>query len=190
MPSIWPRRQSTTPSTSWPVFPLRGKVPAIPNPHPKGSYEYQHCKGECGLQGHGVLDATTDIAVIAEWWGAVAPTPGQHRWPHAGVDGNDRHRPIQGWPGIAGRAGRRARTPTRDADRHAGRGDGGKHLFFRRPPGKLSAKRLGRGIDLKTSSGYGVLPPSDPSRHRVRPYVPRFERPVAAPPAWLVGVSL
>ena len=42
----------------WAVFPLRGKVPAIPNPHPRGSMERQHCKGECGLHGHGVHDAT------------------------------------------------------------------------------------------------------------------------------------
>jgi hypothetical protein len=54
---------------NWAVFPLNGKIPAIPNPHPKWSRERQTCKGECGLQGHGVLDATTDIATIAAWWG-------------------------------------------------------------------------------------------------------------------------
>ena len=52
----------------WPVFPLRGKLPVIPNPHPKGSREYQTCRGECGLPGHGVLDATTDVETIAAMW--------------------------------------------------------------------------------------------------------------------------
>ena len=52
------------------VFPLRGKVPAIANPHPPGSYQREHCKGECGLDGHGVLDATTDVDRILAWWSA------------------------------------------------------------------------------------------------------------------------
>ena len=53
----------------WKVFPLNGKLPAIPNPHPRGSRERQHCKGECGMHGHGVLDATDDISTVAHWWG-------------------------------------------------------------------------------------------------------------------------
>ena len=54
---------------NWEIFPLRGKVPAIPNPHPRGSVERQTCKGECGLQGHGVLDATLDAVIVTDWWG-------------------------------------------------------------------------------------------------------------------------
>ena len=70
----------------------------------------------------------------------------------------------------------------------SGRGDGGRHLFYRRPPGKLSAKRLGPGIDLKTSSGYVVLAPSlHPDTGR--PYT-RIDRPVVAPPAWLCALLL
>jgi hypothetical protein len=52
----------------WPVLPLRGKVPAIANPHPKGSRERRECKGECGLRGHGVLDASTDPVIVEGWW--------------------------------------------------------------------------------------------------------------------------
>ncbi len=37
----------------WPIFPLRGKIPAIPKL----------------AGGNGVLDATTDAAQIAQWWG-------------------------------------------------------------------------------------------------------------------------
>src|SRR6202453_2895160 len=55
-------------SNHWAVFPLRGKVPAIPNPHPKGSTERETCKGECGQQGHGLFDATTDVEQVIVWW--------------------------------------------------------------------------------------------------------------------------
>src|ERR1700722_901087 len=50
----------------WPVFPCkrRLKVPAIPAAHPP-----QHpCRGECGREGHGFHDATTDPDVIRAWW--------------------------------------------------------------------------------------------------------------------------
>jgi hypothetical protein len=68
----------------------------------------------------------------------------------------------------------------------SGREDGGTHLFFRRPPGKLTDRRLGSGIDVKTSTGYVVLPPSiHPSTGK--PYR-RIEGPVAAPPDWLIGL--
>ena len=43
----------------------RRKAPRIKSPHPKGS----RCKGECGQDGHGVHDATDDIATICRWWG-------------------------------------------------------------------------------------------------------------------------
>ena len=70
----------------------------------------------------------------------------------------------------------------------SGRGDGGRHLFFRRPAGKLSSARLGAGIDLKTSTGYTVLPPSiHPDSGE--PYS-RIDGPVAAPPPWLVELLL
>src|SRR5947209_2295182 len=54
---------------NWPVIPLNGKLPAIPNPHPKESSARQECHGECGLHGHGVHDATTDVTTVAFWWG-------------------------------------------------------------------------------------------------------------------------
>ena len=50
----------------WPVFPLRagGKVPAIRAAHAPGS----PCRGECGREGHGFHDATTDPDRITAWW--------------------------------------------------------------------------------------------------------------------------
>jgi hypothetical protein len=52
---------------------LGGKVPAIANPHPEGPEERKRCKGECGLDGHGVHDATTDEAKLRKWFGPGAP---------------------------------------------------------------------------------------------------------------------
>ena len=65
-----------TPSSRGPQL---GSLPAArqgsgdPNPHPKGSPERRSCKGECGQYGHGVHDATTDLGVIAYWWGVRYP---------------------------------------------------------------------------------------------------------------------
>ncbi|MEP7021165.1 MAG: bifunctional DNA primase/polymerase [Pseudonocardiales bacterium] len=41
----------------------------------------------------------------------------------------------------------------------SGRGDGGMHLYYLRPPGVLVSTRLPAGVDLKLS-GYCIVPPS------------------------------
>ena len=41
----------------------------------------------------------------------------------------------------------------------SGRGDGGRHLYYRRPAGQLTSTRLPRGVDLKVN-GYCIVPPS------------------------------
>ena len=167
---------------NWPVLPLKGKLPAIPNPHRRGSRERRECHGECGLHGHGVHDATTDAAVIASWWG------GQYAGCNIGgrvpesmfvLDVDPRNRGLESLAELETRHGVLPET----LRTVSGRGDGGGHRFYRRPPGKLSHKRLGPGIDVKSSTGYVVLPPS------IHPetgcaYV-RIDAPVAAPPAWL-----
>lgn len=45
----------------------------------------------------------------------------------------------------------------------SGRNDGGRHLYFARPPHRLVSTRLPAGVDLK-QSGYCIMPPS---RHPV-----------------------
>ncbi len=62
----------------WPVFPCRpgAKVPAIPAAHGRGDPARLMCHGECGREGHGFRDATTDPAVIRARWA---------RWPLANV---------------------------------------------------------------------------------------------------------
>lgn len=41
----------------------------------------------------------------------------------------------------------------------SGRGDGGRHLYYWRPDGPLTAHKLPTGVDLK-KSGYTIVPPS------------------------------
>jgi hypothetical protein len=152
----------------WQIFPLRGKIPAIAG-------------------GRGVLDATTDLARIAAWWG------GRYRGANIGakvpqsmivIDIDPRH---GGAETVAALEDRHGPLPT-TLTTVSGRGDGGQHLFYRRPPGKLSAARLGPGIDLKTSSGYVVMPPSvHPDSGR--PYR-RIDAKVVTPPGWLVALLL
>lgn len=149
---------------NWAIFPLRGKVPAI-----AGS--------------RGVLDATTDVARVTAWWaGRYTGANIGGRVPAAMivVDIDPRHGGTDSLAALQQRHGPLPSTLTT----LSGRGDGGQHLFYRRPSGKLSARRLGPGMDLKTSSGYVVLPPSI-HPETGQPYQ-RIEHPVAAPPAWLV----
>jgi hypothetical protein len=60
---------------------------------------------------------------------------------------------------------------------HSGRGTGGQHRYYLHPGGALTSRNLPKGIDLKTSTGYCVLPPSKhpetnlPYRWEVRPQV-------------------
>jgi hypothetical protein len=149
------------------VFPLRGKIPAIPK----------------AIGGQGVLDATTDIAAIAAWWG------GRYAGCNIGgrvpdgimvLDVDPRH------GGLNTLAGLENTNSVLDETLQtvSGRGDGGVHYWYRRPPGKLSSTRLGPGIDIKTSTGYVVLPPSIHPDSGL-PYE-RIDRPVVAPPDWLV----
>jgi hypothetical protein len=154
----------------WPVFPLRGKVPAI--------------KG-----GRGVLDATTDIDQVVAWWS------GRYRGANIGarvpenmfvldVDGPDRHpHPGRGLQALAELEERHGPLPTTLTQIT---GSGGLHLFFRRPTGRLSKAGLPAGLEYKDNGGYVVLAPSVHPDSGER-YV-HCDHPVAAPPAWLIDL--
>ncbi len=125
----------------WEIFPLRGKVPAIPKRN----------------GGNGVLDATTDLDVIATWW---------KRYPNANIGGrvpagcfvldtDPRTNPAVGRD-LIDAVGELPDTLTA----LSGRGDGGRHYYWRHPGGNIYTRRLPRGVDVKTHSGYVVLPPS------------------------------
>lgn len=115
----------------WAVFPLNGKAPFK------------------GTRGH--LDATSEPDVIRSWW---------RRWPAANIGA-----PVPANllvldvdPRNSGRVEALGAVPATLAC-WSGRGDGGRHLYFHRPPGPLTNTRLPPGIDLKTN-GYLVVPPS------------------------------
>src|SRR5215475_7040810 len=145
----------------WPVFPLaRGdKLPAIPNPHEPGSDERGTCRGECGREGHGFKDATTDHATIERWWhtyrGAnVAIATGAPGPTVLDVDHKDGQKPGRQSldrllaADLVPRGGPVISTPT-----------GGQHWYFKGDEQPNAALKTG-AIDLRGAGGYVAAPPS------------------------------
>ncbi|UQA35251.1 bifunctional DNA primase/polymerase [Streptomyces sp. HNA39] len=159
-----------------PVFPLSAtKLPALRSPH-HGEQPPVHCRGECGLPGHGVHDATTDPAAVRALFAAAPRATGYGiacgRAPHRliGIDldidtayGNDSVGALQQLalqhlftipPTVT------VLTPS-----------GGRHLWLTGPadtPVPNSAGRLAAGIDVRGSGGYLVGPGSVTTRGRYR----------------------
>ncbi|MGY4648672.1 bifunctional DNA primase/polymerase [Mycobacterium sp. URHB0021] len=120
----------------------------------------ESARASVDLAGHGVYDATKDVRVVAQWWGRPVCRSQQPRSsPVAAMVVLDVDPRNGGDQSIAALEHRHEPSPE-TLTTISGRGDGGRHLFYRRPWGKISAKRLGQGIDIKTSFGYVVLPPS------------------------------
>lgn len=131
-------------------------------------------KAKAPLLAHGHNDASSDPTTIREWWS---------RWPEAllGIRLPDHLLVVDVDPRNGGSLeavnavlGDLPETLTS----WSGRGDGGRHLWFHRPSGTLTSRRLPEGVDLKIGGkGYVIAPPSlHPSTGR--PY--RWEhRPVA-----------
>lgn len=151
----------------WEVFPLRGKVPAIAK-HDGGN---------------GVLDATGDVMQVAAWW---------TRYPQANIGGRVPKGVVvvdidpgghDAWQALIDEHG-----PVTTRTAWTGRTDDGgrlgRHLYFRHPGGKLRGS-IAANIDVKTHSGYTVLPPSiHPDTGR--PYSwDDVAVPIADPPTWL-----
>lgn len=149
----------------WSVLPLRGKVPAIAG-------------------GRGVYGATVDASLIANWWG------GRYAGCNIGIrplktvfvlDIDPQHGGHHTLEALEAEHGPLPDTLTT----WTGRGDGSRHLYFRRPNVKLTSAAL-PGVDIKDDSGYLVAAPSiHPDTGQ--PYR-RVDAPVAAPPAWLVNL--
>jgi hypothetical protein len=145
----------------WHVFPLAAgwKLPAIQATHSKGDPMRGVCRGECGRQGHGVWDATTDAERIAEW---------ARRFPCAnigiacgatsGFDAIDIDPRNAGDQTIRALAARGYQFPSGPRQRT---GNGGFHLLFQHEPslGKPKGK-LGQGVDVKSTGGYILAAPS------------------------------
>ena len=130
-----------------------------------------------------MLDATTNIDQVAAWWaGRYAGCNVGARVPESMfvLDVDDL--------GALAELEDKHSTLPLTLTTISGRAAGGKHMYFRRPAGKISHKRLPKGIEIKTSMGYTVQPPS--SHPDTGKKYERMEAPVAAPPAWLVDLLL
>ena len=123
----------------WAVFPCHHAGPRAKSP----------------LTAHGHLDASLDESTIRAWWtrwpsamiGAPVPTP------LLVLDIDPRNG--GSLEALEAAAGLLPKTLTA----WSGRGDGGRHLYFRRPAGTFTSTRLPAGVDLK-AAGYLILPPS------------------------------
>jgi hypothetical protein len=144
----------------WPVFPCkpRGKAPAIPSAHPEGDPLRGTCTGECGRQGHGFHDATTDPGVIRAWW---------RRWPAANVairtgapaiDVLDVDRKPDGDGFAALNRLKRAGLLTGASGLVLTRSRG-LHVYFT-GTGQGCGKLKRHHLDFKASGGYVLAPPS------------------------------
>lgn len=152
----------------WPVFPLvpRGKVPLYRNPHPRGSDARLRCRGQCGRMGHGVLDATLDLEVIATWWrrqpeANIAIATGAPGPDVVDVDVKD------GAPGLATLERLRRAGLVAGAAGQVRTASGGLHLFYEGSQQGNSTMRE-FGIDFRGRGGYVAAPPSVTDRGAYR----------------------
>lgn len=120
----------------WAVLPLHGKLP---------------------LTSHGVRDATTDLEQVSRWWDKGAKHNIGARVPSSLIvldfdpqNGGS----VEDLESAAGAPLPETLTVV------SGRGTGGHHRYFLHPGGTTTSRRLPRGIDVKTATGYCVMPPS------------------------------
>lgn len=148
---------------TWKLFPVNGKVP---------------------LTTHGVHDATNDQTQLQTWfrdhpergWALATGEP-------SGVFVVDLDGP-EARAAIA-KLGRLPRTPIARTKR-------GYHWFLKMPEGhdiRNSASRVAKGVDIRGTGGYVVLPPSphpDGGNYRWQPGFSPDRVPVAEAPQWLL----
>lgn len=149
-----------------PVIPLSAtKLPALRSPH-RGDPDPVLCRGECGLPGHGVHDATTDPAAVralfaaAPWatgYGIACGRPPRHL---IGID-LDIKSSTDSVAELQHLALRHLFTIPETVTVLTP--SGGRHLWLTGPPDTVvpnSAGRLAPGIDVRGTGGYLVGPGS------------------------------
>lgn len=119
----------------WQVLPLKGKIPATP---------------------HGVSDASTSPEQVRQWWRHHDYNIGGRVPPSLMVLDID---PRNGGSVEALEDAAGCKLP-RTLCVRSGRGGDSHHRYYLHPGGRLSQRRLPDGIDVKTHTGYCVLPPS------------------------------
>ena len=148
-----------------PVFPLRGKNPAI--------------KG-----GRGLYDATADLLEVRRQWMEYPGSNIGYAIP-AGLVVID----LDKRPTVDADAefdSLRHKLGVLPATRECLTGSGGRHVYFSVPVGFVAKGKLAPGIDLKAQGGYVVLPPSQhPTTHAEYSWdgLEGFKAPIAALPA-------
>lgn len=149
-----------------PVIPLSPtKLPALRSPH-RGDPDPVRCRGECGLPGHGVHDATTDPAGVRALFAAAPWATGYGiacgRPPHhlIGID-LDTKSSTDSMAELQHLALRHLFTLPETVTVLTP--SGGRHLWLTGPGDTVvpnSASRLAPGIDVRGTGGYLVGPGS------------------------------
>ncbi|WP_329456729.1 bifunctional DNA primase/polymerase [Streptomyces sp. NBC_01497] len=183
-----------------PVFPLSPtKLPALRSPH-RDQPAPVHCRGECGLPGHGVYDATTDPAAVralfdaAPWATGYGIACGRPPYHLIGIDLD-----ISGHEPTAGTTPDSVAALQQIAFEHLFTlpetvtvltPSGGRHIWLSGPPNVVvpnSAGRLAPGIDVRGTGGYLVGPGSVSTRgaYRLAPGTADLTAPAPCPRALL-----
>ncbi|MEU0369595.1 bifunctional DNA primase/polymerase [Streptomyces sp. NPDC006283] len=149
-----------------PVIPLSAtKLPALRSPH-RGEAQPVLCRGECGLPGHGVHDATTDPAGVRALFAAAPWATGYGiacgRPPHhlIGID-LDTKSSTDSMAELQHLALRHLFTIPETVTVLTP--SGGRHLWLTGPSDVVvpnSASRIAPGIDVRGTGGYLVGPGS------------------------------
>jgi hypothetical protein len=169
----------------WHVFPLHTII------NGKCSCDNSACtgnhKGKHPLTAHGVKDATTDPALIRQWWSeAPQANVGIATGPKSGffVIGPDGQAGIDALAELERQYGPLPPTP------RSRTGSGGRHNYFAWPPGRViknAANCNGLPIDVRGAGGYVVAPPSlHWTGNSYLWEIPPEEVPLAPAPVWLL----
>lgn len=165
----------------WHVFPLRGgdKKPLIGRAH-TDPLEQRDCHARCGLDGHGLYDATRDPQKIAQWWernptaGIGTPTGDTVRGngdpigcgfdvididPPDGLTNYLKVRHSQCAPGCSQERFCPAMGPLPALQGVAHTPRGGLHLYVP-PSGRGNVNNDELHIDVRATGGYVALPPT------------------------------
>ena len=177
---------SSAPMWDWAFYYATWGRPVFPCIEKPGQWAKAPYKNEALNLERGHLDATTDIRQVREWW---------TRWPNALIGSPvPRHLVcLDIDPRKSGSTLARLEKVTGELPEtmavFSGRGDGGCHLFFLRR-GVLGIDRSklrrvfgdGHGYDIKTSTGYTILPPSlHPDTHAPYYWRGEYQHPLEHP---------
>lgn len=180
------------------VFPLAegSKVPGRTcsrNRDAKAEGREPTCRGECGEDGHGYLDATTDEARIRSWWrehpeGNIGIATGDGL---LAVDLDVKAPPGGGLTGPDAVARLEAQIGKLPPTLTARSASGGLHLYYTVPPGRRFGNRarvrvdgVSSGLDTRGDGGYIVAPPSRLANGSAYTWKDKVT-PAALPVAWL-----